>query len=93
MARTNVTWTECMIVGVLVFGVVGTSALLALLGGFIAYIRTDTDFWRDLDNWAMFNAVTPSRTWTTEKPSSFSSSDRTSANAVWSSTIIARRIM
>jgi hypothetical protein len=38
-----------MIVGVHSFGVVGTSALLALLGGFIAYFRTDTDFWRDLD--------------------------------------------
>jgi hypothetical protein len=33
MARANVTWTECVIVGVLVFGMVGTSALLA---GFIA---------------------------------------------------------
>src|SRR4051812_43857389 len=49
MARAKVNWTECVIVGVLVFGVVGTSALLAVLGGLIAYIRSDTVFWRDLD--------------------------------------------
>jgi hypothetical protein len=49
LSRANVTWTECVIVGVLVFGVVGTGSLLVLLGGFIAYLRTDTNFWRDLD--------------------------------------------
>jgi len=47
-----------VIVGVLVFGVVGTSTLLGLLGGFIAYIRADTDFWRDLDPAAVICAAT-----------------------------------
>jgi hypothetical protein len=58
LSRANVTWTECVIVGVLVFGVVGTSTLLALLGGFIAYLRADTDFWRDLDPAVVICAAT-----------------------------------
>ena len=41
MTARQVSWGECLFVGVVVFGLVGTGAFLGLLAAFVAYVRTD----------------------------------------------------
>ena len=49
MARIRVTWTECLLVGVLLFGLAGTGGVLLLLAGLIRLIRSDEGLWEGLD--------------------------------------------
>src|SRR5271166_5420122 len=42
---TRVSWTECLVVGIVVFGLVGTGGVLLLLAGVVSFIRSDTRFW------------------------------------------------
>ena len=43
-AKARVTWTECLLAGILVFGLAGTGSLLILLAGLVRLIRSDASF-------------------------------------------------
>ena len=47
--EVRVTWTECLLVGVLLFGLAGTGGVLLLLAGLIRLIRSDEGLWEGLD--------------------------------------------
>jgi len=49
MAGARVSWTESLVVGVVVFGLAGTAGTLGLLAALIAYLRTDDGLWGSLD--------------------------------------------
>ncbi|HEX8201580.1 MAG TPA: hypothetical protein VF590_13935 [Isosphaeraceae bacterium] len=45
----RVSWIECLLIGLVVFGVVGTAGTLLVLGGVIGYLHTDAELWEGLD--------------------------------------------
>jgi hypothetical protein len=49
LGRRSLVSRESLPVGILVFGLIGTSGVLVLLKGVINFLRTDTDFWKELD--------------------------------------------
>lgn len=45
MSRTRVSWAECFLVGILLFGLLGTGCVWIAIAGLILVIREDTNPW------------------------------------------------
>jgi hypothetical protein len=49
MEARRVTWAECLLIGIGVFGVFGALGTVILLDVLINYLRTDTNLWEEID--------------------------------------------
>lgn len=60
MSRTRVSWTECFLVGILLFGLLGTDCVLIAIITLVWIIREETSPWTALDPTAVACAVAAS---------------------------------
>lgn len=61
MSEAKVSWRESLVVGFLVFGLIGTASVLGLLIGFVTYIRTDTSISEMLNPSIVASTASPRR--------------------------------
>jgi hypothetical protein len=49
MTANRVSWMECLLVGVFVFGIAGTGGVLLMLDGLVRFVRSGESVWDGLD--------------------------------------------
>ena len=58
MSKVRVTWTESILVGVVLFGLIGTGVVLLFYAGLVYLIRSEVLSWREFDPTMMAFALT-----------------------------------